>query len=155
MIDFGHIFFSQYFLTFDAFILALLIYPFPGDTNSGSREEGTGLNQEIDYHLLYADMPPPMSVQEKVRRRLVENGGLLREDEFEDDSELDEPCTGAIADDKHKFNRIAAKEIKHDARKIGMRMNFHPAVRRVASFTSPPTKTELAKQQRENRKGFM
>lgn len=63
-------------------------------------------------------------------------------------------------DDGLRFKNIAVKEIQQDVKKVGHKFGgFHPSVRRVASFTSPPTKTQIAKaaqqHQREQRRGFL
>lgn len=131
------------------------IFIFLGDTNSEFGEP-IQLNQPIDYQLLYADAPTPlgMSAQQKIKKRNFGSLDVGVLEELDDDSELDEACT-ASGLSKDKFGSIvAAKELRHDARKLQIRMG-HPTVRRVASFTSSPTKTELAKQQREQRRGFM
>ncbi|KAE9547493.1 hypothetical protein FO519_009294 [Halicephalobus sp. NKZ332] len=126
------------------------------DTNSEFGEP-IQLNQPIDYHLLYADVPAPlgMSVQQKIRRRNYGSVDVGVLEELED-SEIDEACTASPAE-KDKFGSVvAAKELRQDARKIQMRIGYHPSVRRVASFTSP-TKIELEKQQyqqQRERRGF-
>ena len=107
--------------------------------------------------MLYADTPNTLgiSAQQRVQRRNFGSLDVGVLHEMDDDSELDEACTASELG-KDKFGSIvAAKELRHDARKIQMRMGYRPTVRRVASFTASPTKTELAKQQREQRKGIM
>jgi hypothetical protein len=128
----------------------------------------------IDYHYLYADEAPPIdsltdeqqSEQQPRQRRQRRNIGSLdsnmmplTHEEEDDDYIDDEEEENQNNDAGLRFKNIAEKEIQQDVKKVGHKFGgLHPSVRRVASFTSPPTKTQIAKaaekHQREQRKGF-
>uniref|UniRef100_A0AC34F7R9 RGS domain-containing protein n=1 Tax=Panagrolaimus sp. ES5 TaxID=591445 RepID=A0AC34F7R9_9BILA len=130
----------------------------------------------IDYHYLYADEAPidsmteehqqqPPSQQQQLRpRRQRRNIGSMDSNmpftHEEEDDDIDDEEENHNNDDGLRFKNIAVREIQEDVKKVGHKFGgFHPSVRRVASFTSPPTKTQIAKaaekHQREQRRGFL
>lgn len=97
--------------------------------------------------------PPPTGRRQRRLIGSLDSGIPSTREEYEDENEDDDDENDGI-----RFKKIAHREVQQDVKVMGLKMGIHPAVRRVASFSSPPTKAEAAKaaaQQREQRKGFL
>uniref|UniRef100_A0A7E4USM7 C2 domain-containing protein n=1 Tax=Panagrellus redivivus TaxID=6233 RepID=A0A7E4USM7_PANRE len=103
----------------------------------------------VDLDLLYADTP--MTYQPRHLASIDDD--TTHECDDDDDSEADDVVDPA----RMRFDSIGARELHNDALKVATKIG-HSNVRRVASFTSPPTKNQVAKasqqKERDQRRGF-